>query len=240
MAGQPVVLPVPGPAELHVTTRSGRVTITAEERPDVLIEAGAPSPEKIEADPTGRITLTSAKGGSAALEIRCPEGTDAVVGTISGQVELRGPLGAVRVTTVSASIEVERAEALDARSISGSIEVGRCLDRCLLRTKSGQATVDSTGDAYVSTISGQIRLDRTTGKVRAQSASGQVRVGTQSKGDVAVQTLSGAVRVEVPAGVHPDARLRCMAGRPRCDCERGDDCRIAVQSVSGKIEVVPS
>jgi len=237
MPDHPVSIPVPGHAELHLMTRSGRITVVGEERPDVLVESGAPA-GSIESDATGRIRLGSAKSGSAALEVRCPAGSDVVIGTMSGRVELRGTLGDVRVTTVSSDIMVERAEALDVRTVAGSIEVGACSGQCSLRTKSGKASVASAGDAFVSTISGAIRLGKAARKVRAQTVSGQVRVGTQSEGDVKVQTLSGAVTVEVPDGVRPDAHLASMTGRPRCDCPEGDDCRIAVRSVSGKIEVV--
>jgi len=237
MSDQPVSIPVPGHAELHLMARSGRVSVVGEERPDVLIESGAPS-RGIETDETGRVRLGSAKGGSAALEVRCPAGSDVVIGTMSGRVELRGTLGDVRVTTVSGDIEVERAEALDVRTVAGSIEVGACPGQCSLRTKSGKASVGSAGDAFVSTISGAIRLGKTARKVRAQTVSGQVRVGTQNDGDVKVQTLSGSVTVEVPEGVRPEAHLASMTGRPRSDCPEGEDCRIAVRSVSGKIEVV--
>ena len=237
MSDQPVSIPVPGPAELHLMTRSGRVSVIGEDRPDVLVESGASS-RGIESDATGRIKVASAKGGSAALEVRCPAGSDVVIGAMSGRVELHGPLGNVRVTTVSGDIAVERAEALDVRTVAGSIEVGACPGQCSLRTKSGKASIGSAGDAFVSTISGSIRLGKAARKVRAQTVSGGVRVGTQSDGDVKVQTLSGAVTVEVPEGVHPAARLASMTGRPRCDCPEGDDCHIAVRSVSGKIEVV--
>jgi DUF4097 and DUF4098 domain-containing protein YvlB len=236
MSDQPVSVPVPGNAELHLMTRSGRITVIGEERPDVLAEGA--SSRGVESDATGRVRIASAKGGSAALEARCPAGSDVVIGTMSGRVELRGTLGAVRVTTVSSDIDVERADALDVRTVSGSIEVGACPGQCSLRTKSGKATVGSAGDAFVSTISGTIRLGRAARKVRAQTVSGGVRVGTQSDGDVKVQTLSGAVTVEVPEGVRPEAHLASMTGRPRVECPEGDDCRIAVRSVSGRIEVV--
>jgi hypothetical protein len=51
--------------------------------------------------------------------------------------------------------------------------------------------------------------------------------------------MSGSVRVAVPQGIRPSTRLRSLAGRPRCDCPEGEDCRITVKSLSGKIEVVP-
>jgi DUF4097 and DUF4098 domain-containing protein YvlB len=239
MSGDPVTISVPGSAELHLSTRSGRVVVTGEDRSDVLIEDGAPSPDRIERDATGRVRLASANGGSSGLQVRCPAGSDVVVGTISGTVTLRGALGTVRVTTVSGHVVVESAEELDVRSISGNIEVDRCPGRSRLQTKSGHAVCRCSGDAQVSTLSGRIQLEEAMGRVRAQTVSGSVDVGMTAKNDVSVQTISGSVRVEVPPDVHPSARLRSIAGRPRNECPPGDDCRINVQSMSGKIEVVP-
>jgi len=223
MADDAVVIPVPGTAELHLLTRSGHVEVHAEERDDVVIESGAPSEHRIESDATGRIKLPSARGGTATLVLRTPTGSDVVVGTISGNVKLQGQLGAVRVTTVSGSIEVDRAEALDARSVAGNIDVDRCSGQCRLQT-----------------ISGLIKLGETAGSVSAQSASGKIEVDMRSAGDVKVRTMSGPVRVAVPRGVRPSTSLRSLSGRPRSECEEGNDCEIRVQSLSGRIEVVPS
>lgn len=237
MPDQPLTLSVPGHAELHLTTRSGPVTVTAEDRADVLIESGAPSEDRIERDAAGLISLRAAKP-SSALRVRCPAGSDVVVGTISGKVNLAGPIGRVRITTVSASIEVERAETLDVRSVSGNIDVGHCAGSCRLQTKSGRAVCGTTDNAEVSTISGRIQLEKTSGKVRAQSVSGRIEVGTQIEGDVSVRTMSGQVKVAVPRGVRPATELKSMTSRPRVECEEGSDCRVAVRSMSGKILVV--
>jgi DUF4097 and DUF4098 domain-containing protein YvlB len=239
MSGERVVVPLKGPTSLRLITRSGRITVTAEDRPDVVFESGVSSRRDVEQDVTGRIAVTSARWGSAALEVRCPTGTDIVVGSASGRVELRGRLGEVRVTTFSGRIEVDQAETLELRSASGSISAARCDGRCRLHTMSGRATVGTAEDADVSTVSGRVRLDCSSGSVQVRTASGRVEVGTEGKGNVDVQTLSGSVRVEVPKGVRPDVELRSGLGRCRCDCPEGRDCRISVSSVSGKIEVVP-
>ncbi len=239
MANDPIVLSVPGHAELRLSTTSGRVTLTAEERSDIEITSGAPAQDRIEVDATGLIALRSKRGGSATLEIRCPIGTDVAIGTMSGSAQLLGRLGEVRVTTVSGSVSVAYAETLDARSVSGNIEVDHCSGRLRLQTKSGRVTCHLAGDTTVSTVSGRVSLDSGSGTIRVQSASGKVQLCTQGNGDVAVRTLSGSVKVEVPKGVRPKARLRSMSRKPRCDCEEGTDCEIKVQSLSGKIEVVP-
>jgi DUF4097 and DUF4098 domain-containing protein YvlB len=80
-------------------------------------------------------------------------------------------------------------------------------------------------------------LENVAGSAKVQSASGKVELGMRGKGDVAVQTVSGAVKVEVPADVRPATKLRSLSGKLRSDCDEGNDCEIAVQSLSGKIEV---
>jgi len=59
MSSRPVVVPVKGHPGLRVSTRSGRVSITAEERSDVLIEEGAPPEDEIEIDASGQVTATT-------------------------------------------------------------------------------------------------------------------------------------------------------------------------------------
>jgi DUF4097 and DUF4098 domain-containing protein YvlB len=235
----PITVPAPGTAELRLSTTSGHVEVVAEDREDVVIESGAASGDDVESDATGRVSLISARGGSANVKVRCPAGSDLVAGTVSGHVTLHGQLGNTRVNTISGNIHVDRADALDARTISGSIEVNRCTGVCSVRTKSGRSTIGSAGDTVVSTISGKITLDEATAGVKMRSVSGEVELGTKGKGDVAVQTMSGSVRVAVARGVKPSPRLRSLSGRPRFECAEGDDCRINVNSLSGRIEVVP-
>ncbi len=234
-------LKIPGHLELHVGTRSGRVSVQAEDRDDLYIESDAPiREEKIRVDGTGRVSLKSSRGGSGWLKLRVPAGADLAIGTVSGNVELEGALGRVRITTVSGKIDVEQAEAVDARSISGTITIDRCSGRCRLGSKSGSVSCNEAGQVQASTISGRIQLDDVSGKVVAQSASGRIEVGLLNASDVAVRTMSGAVKVEVPKGVKPHPRLHSLTGKPRFDCERGDDCEIKARSLSGKIEVLPA
>jgi DUF4097 and DUF4098 domain-containing protein YvlB len=234
-----VTLPVPGTADLHLHTSSGSIQVIAEERDDVLVERGAPE-AGIEVDATGRIAFKSAKGGSSSLVVRCPTGSDVRVGSMSGSVQLTGQFGEVAITSVSGSAKVDRAESLHVNLVSGSIEVGSCSGVCRLQTKSGTTTIGSSGDTLASTISGRIQLERATGNVKMRTVSGSIDVGLEGKGDVKVETMSGSVRVEVPPGVRPSTKLKSLSGRPKSQCEEGDDCRITVHSLSGRIEVVPA
>src|SRR5437764_1379761 len=118
---------------LTVTTSSGRVVITGEDRPDIVVEGKAAMDE---GDGGGVVVRAS----SSSLAVRCPAGTDVRVGTSSGGVELRGRLGDARVTTSSSSIRVENVDALELRSSSGSIEGDTCVGYCRLQAASRRGT----------------------------------------------------------------------------------------------------
>jgi DUF4097 and DUF4098 domain-containing protein YvlB len=237
MSREPVSIAVKEPVRVCIASRSGRVTVIAEERDD-LFAADGESIAEITRDESGQVSL-SARRGSSRIELRCPLGASVRVGTISGSVEFRGLFSEIHVTTTSGSITLEQADAVDIRTVSGNISVKRCGRQCRLQTKTGRAEVGEAESAEVSTVSGRVSVDSASGAVKVKTATGRVEIGTAGKSDVAVQTLSGAVTVKVPKGIRPAALLRSLSGKFSCGCEEGNDCRVAVQTVSGKIDVVP-
>lgn len=239
MAEEPFLIPVAGAVGLRVSTRSGRVTIRAEQRSDIAVESGRASVAESSSD--GRqVALSSAGGGSGRIDVRCPAGTDITVGTASGQVDLQGRFGEVRVTSASGSIHVDRAARIDLRSASGNVEVGQCDGACRIQTMAGRASVGQTVQVAVSTVSGMVRVDSVAGAVQVNTASGRVEVGSGGGGDITVKTMSGGVTVRLARGIRPALRLRSLGSRPRSDCEEGNDLQVAISSLSGKIEVVPA
>src|SRR5438552_2591270 len=216
---------------LTVTTSSGRVVITGEERLDIVVEGKA----KIDDGDDGGVVV---RASSSRLEVRCPAGTDVRVGTSSGGVELRGRLGDARVTTSSSSIRVEDVDALELRSSSGSIEVDTCVGYCRLQTASGSVSVDDAGEVDISTKSSSIRVGRAAGG-RVHSVSGSIAIGATGLDDLDVRSISGSVKVTVPDGIRPRFRLRTVSGRIRCDCEEGDDGSVSIATTSGSIQVEP-
>src|SRR3990172_1236973 len=97
---------LPAGAALRIHTSSGDVTIIAEDRSDLEVDAKGRSVH-LNLDEDGRTAqLRSPRLGSTDLIIRCPTGVDVSVGTISGDVRLEGTLGSVKVASVSGDIEV--------------------------------------------------------------------------------------------------------------------------------------
>lgn len=197
-------------------------------RGEFLYGGGTPGPV---------LAIRSPSGGSRDLEVRCPLGTPVSVGTISGDVRLRGDLGPATVATTSGDVFVDRATALDARSISGDLEVDCCSGLCRLITKSGHIMAGETGPAEANTVSGYVQLHRTAGGVAVRTVSGNVELGTDGSDQVSVRSVSGGVNVRVDRDRRPDTRLRSVSGNVRCDCPEGDDFPLEVMTVSGNVEV---
>jgi len=226
---------LPAGATLRVVTRRGHVEVTAEDRRDVAVETSGTLEAKTAAD--GKTLILDARRSSARLEVRCPSGTNVSVGTISGHVTLSGAFGSVGVATTSGSVSVDRAARVDLRSVSGDLSVASCGDRCRLLTASGRINADAIGSADVCSASGAVHLGRTAGPVSVCTVSGEVELGASGKDNVAVRTVSGAIKVNVPQGRQPSVHLRSVSGRVQCDCPEGSDFDLNAVSFSGPIEV---
>src|SRR6185436_9613614 len=88
------------------------------------------------------------RGRNTRLVAHVPVGTDVELNSTSGEVRLVGRLGVVRVHTASGDIEVGDAARLDVTTASGAVSSG-----------------DVSGDAHVSSISGDCTLRRVGGRL---------------------------------------------------------------------------
>src|SRR5438034_1241142 len=182
-----LTLQAPPGAVIRVTARSGSVTVTGEDRSDVVVTGAREA--KVKDD--GSIEVKSRSG---SVSVRCPDGSDVIIGANSGRVELRGRLGDARVTVGSGSVVVDHVERLDARTGSGSFEIAECAGECRLKTGSGRIKVAQSGDADLATGSGAVAADRVDG-AKVKAGSGNVEVGLVGSGRLDVKALSGDARV---------------------------------------------
>jgi DUF4097 and DUF4098 domain-containing protein YvlB len=220
------VVPFEPGTTLQVTSRSGSIAITGEDRRDLEVDGAAVHTEN---------TRVRVEGGSGAVKVRAPRGVDVIAGTDSGSVALRGSLGEARVTNLSGSIDVDRVTRLDARTESGTITVQACSGECRGTSRSGSLRVAEAGAVDLATESGSVDA-ASVGGASIRVGSGSVTVGLTEPGDVSVETQSGSVTVTVPRGARPTARLEA-GGSVRCDCETGTDFDLSVRAGSGSITV---
>jgi DUF4097 and DUF4098 domain-containing protein YvlB len=219
---------------LRVSAVSGRVTVVAEGRHDVVVERGGAS----HATADGSVEIRAGRPSDTVV-VRCPTGADVIVGTRSGSVELDGRFGAVGVTSQSGSIRAGVVEDADLRTVSGVVEVDGCDGRCRASTTSGRIRVGRAGDAEVSTVSGSVGIDAVAGSVQVRSVSGKVAVGAAAGGTVHVRTVSGSITIRLPAGVRPLVRYSGR-GSVRSGFEPGEDVVVDVANVSGAVRLVPA
>lgn len=214
---------------VRITSASGRVRVIGEERPDVSAE-GAPV-----ANHFGAVEIRSR---SKKIEVRVPVGTDLVVGTASGDVELAGELGHTRITTAAGDIQAEQVASIDARTKSGRVSVQRSAGDVRVKTTSSSIQVDQAGgEVRVSSVSGKVQVHDATGLASVRTVSGNVELAVDGTVGTLVETVSGTVRITVPAGVRPSVRLKTISGQRRVECDAGNDVEISARSVSGDLLV---
>ena len=215
---------------LRLTASSGRIHAIAEERADIEVERGARH---------GTDDAVEVRGGSHGVVVRVPRGTELVIGSASGAVELEGPCGPVRVTTRSGRVSIESCTSLDVRTVSGRVEVAHAAGDARVKTGNGRVHLAEVGgEAHVATVSGRVEIERVGGPVRVSSVSGRIDVALDGAADARADSVSGRVSIALPEGVHPEASLHSISGRCTCEPEQGSDCSITARSVSGALEVV--
>jgi DUF4097 and DUF4098 domain-containing protein YvlB len=207
--------------QLRISAVSGRVTVIAEPRADVVVDRGGTA----HAGPDQVVEIRARKP-SENVEVRCPPDSDVIVGTRSGNVELQGRLGAVGVTSQSGSIRAAVVADADLRTVSGTVDVAACDGRCRVATTSGRITIGAAGDVEISTVSAQVR-----------SVSGKVGIGSSGQDAVRVRTVSGRITIRLPIGVRPDVRY-AGRGKVRSELEPGGDLLVDVANVSGTVRLV--
>lgn len=218
------------PKMLHISTRSGKVRVGATPGGALAVDGGI-----IEVATDGTTHVIGARG-SDTIDIHCASGTDVVIGTVSGNVELTGDIGAASINTISGKIRVERARRVDARTKSGRVEIDECDEDCRVVVVSARVKIGKAVKAAIAGVSGKISA-RDVERVDVKTVSGKVDVGSSGAPHVSVRTVSGEVDVQVPGNARPATRFRTISGRVSCDCPTGDDGEIAVATVSGTIRV---
>src|SRR5262245_29374742 len=174
MDTQHFVLPVA--VTLRIQSRSGNVEVIAEPREDVYVEGDGfdSRPE----DGGAALAIRAGRGGSKALAVRCPVGTDVIIGTHSGGIKTIGELGIVSVTTMSGRIELESADEADLRTNSSGIRIGTIRGRSRLNTLSGRIEADRLGACACGTMSGSIRIGKVAGPLKARTVSGSIEASS--------------------------------------------------------------
>jgi len=221
-------IPLTGtPRALEVRNPAGSVTVQA--RPDatevvVTVEALDGAAEQLldrvdlfVTDAAVRVTVPErrlTRTPSFAIDVVLPPDGPLSVAVASADVVLRGRLGRAVLTSASGDMTADHTAALQARSASGDVRIGRADGPATVATASGDVRVDSAGGPVeVRTASGDVVLGSTAVDVTARTASGDVRVERASSGTVRVTTVSGDTTVAVERGLRVWLDVQSVSGR---------------------------
>jgi hypothetical protein len=185
------------------------------------------------------------RGRNTRLVAHVPVGTDVDLTSTSGEIRLVGRLGSVRVHTASGDIEVGDAARLDMTTASGAFACGDVSGDAHVSSISGDCTVHRIGGRLDAALtSGDLRIERCDGDLAIVSTSGDVRIGHCSGSDIAVRSISGDVRLGLPSGIRVDAEISTLSGRavlpdpaPASDLGDRRQVRLQLKTVSGDIRI---
>ena len=147
------------------------------------------------------VDVTAAAGPAAEpvrLAVRLPAGSSLTGRSAAGQLTTRGELAHVDLTSTAADVDIDVAETLSARTISGDIHA---------------ATIGAT--ARLHSTSGDIRLDAAAGPVTAETVSGDITCCVTRPVTVDASSVSGDIDITATRGVRPDVRARSVSGHVR-------------------------
>lgn len=199
-------------------------------RPHISFATPRPSgeggPSKATASVRGAITLRLrtmsadirvVTGPAGRVTVACWDGEGPVrVEQHGDRVEVELPSGARHHGSVD--VEVPGGSGLELQSLSGDVLVRGSYGEVMVKTVSGDVSVDAATQVQVKSVSGDVRIDKATGETRVRTVSGSARVvGTRSDQRVSLETTSGKVEW-------------------RGTCARG--CRLDAAAVSGDVEIM--
>ncbi|BFI96953.1 MAG: hypothetical protein RSP_24630 [Rhodanobacter sp.] len=222
-------------AHISISNVSGEVHITAWDRPSVQVEGQL-------GDGTKPLTITGSndklsvevqpqdKGGGwfnwggdsrmgpTMLDLHVPRGATLDVRVVSAPLVIDGMKGGkISVNTVSGRARINAVSpALDIQSVSGNIELAGHVTQANLQTVSGDILAPVLGDqAKLQTVSGRIQASGGPwSQATLSTVSGDVELagGLAPEGKLSVDSMSGSVQLQLPAGTNATVHASSFSG----------------------------
>lgn len=229
--------PLAPDGRVAIENLKGRIVVRAWDRPEVHIggtlgdgverldvEGGRGALQiTVRYPQTGGWFFGSSTGGEPShLEVRVPAGASVAIDSVSADVDVTGVRGrTLEVDVVSSSVDIRGAAPRELRvdGVSGDVD----------------AEV-TTANVVVDSVSGDITLrGRITGRVAVDLVSGDLRIDAGALERLGVGTVSGDVTMRVglaPGGV---VRAESVSGDLRLVLPAATSARLAMESFSGRI-----
>lgn len=144
----------------------------------------------------------------------------------------------LEVNTVSADIQVDgvAGERLELESVSGRIGAVSAAGQVTLKTVSGRIEGRGEGRQWtVGTVSGAINLDGIAGDLRVESVSGAIELATGPVTRLRGETVSGRIRASVLLAQAATVAMQSVSGAIELSLPGPVDARIQASTFSGPV-----
>lgn len=241
----------PDPIRLRVQLWEGSIGLVAEETSTTTVELIPEHGDDTAQDLIDRATVEQRgdevvvsmprtrgglfrRGCGVRAVIHLPADSDVRLETASADIQARGPLAHVTVTTGSGDVDIELTADLQARLGSGDLRLGAArgsidvkggssdlvigdvTGRAIMLTGSGDALVERVGGPLtLKSGSGDVVLGRAHEDVNAMTGSGDLQLKQVDRGRVKVKTGSGDVAIGVAAGTAAHLDIMTFSGDVR-------------------------
>lgn len=206
-------------AAIDVRVKSGRIEVTTGPAGTIKVEAETGDPKFSVEQAGDRIYIASDRDAgwlsarTAKVVVTVPEGTDVSAETASAKVECEGRLGNVETKTASGDVALDHVESAIVKTASGDVGVERVDRDIKVASASGDARVDHCDRGVFSSASGDIRVESATDSINASTASGDLVVGQFVGGRLSFKSMSGDLRIGIPAGTKLDLDVSLLSGK---------------------------
>lgn len=224
----------PGPINANVEVAGARVRINAGNRSDtvVAVEPMDPaSPQAVRAvekttvefslgELTVKMRKAGGKGGSVAVTIDLPAGSDLVYSGAHSSLQADGPLGGIEVNLASGRVRLDRVAELRASLAAGelavshiagpahiqggsaAVKIGEVRGAVKLLGSSGHVWIgDAAADLDLINSNGGFDIGRAGGNVIAMAGGRAViRIGSMTRGHAELINASGNIEVGIGEG----------------------------------------
>jgi DUF4097 and DUF4098 domain-containing protein YvlB len=230
------------PVTVALDIRSGRVDITAEDRPSVLAEvhpadgseASRQAAENTRIDLDGDTLIvrvpdqhgwTFRRSGKLRVTVRVP--SDSSLACVLGSADLKatGRYAGAQVKMASGDLRLDDVTGDAAlESASGDLTVGHIGGSLRIHSSSGDLRIgDVAGDVSAEAASGHIQITGIGASSKVKTASGDIKVGLLRSGESRISAASGDVKVGVLAGTGVWLDVSTASGKTRNDLTMGTD-----------------
>jgi Toastrack DUF4097 len=204
----------PQPIAVELELRLADVRVIAGDRADTIVQVrptdsskrddvAAAEQTRVEYD-GGRLLVKAPRrlrefspfsdGGSIDVEIELPAGSDLTGHTAAGGFRCTGTLGRCELKSSAGGISVDRV-ARAKLITAGDIRLERASGDAELTTATGDVLAGAIeGSAMIKNSNGDIRIGEVGGDLRVRAANGDIEVD-RSYGSVSVKTANGHIRV---------------------------------------------